>query len=153
MHPTHLRTAERKPFTIAAVFFVFRKFIISCRLQSLIRNPSIWFVVCQFDIEELGVGGALRRLREFLVGGVGHISSKLNQNRLHSIIPTPVCEARQLGRIDYAVSWVDAGKVDFIDELDGGWLIGVLISAMHLEGVDSVLMNAVGRTKNCAIPV
>jgi len=74
--------------------------------------------------------------------GESYIPSKLNQNRLHSIIATPVCEARKLGRIDYAVSWVDAGKVDFIDELDGGWLIGVLISAMHLEGVDSVLMNA-----------
>jgi hypothetical protein len=72
---------------------------------------------------------------------------------------------------NHAISWVNARQVDFADELDGGWLIGILVAAVHLEGVDSILVDAlkkhlsasalskrsvrayVGRTKYCAIPV
>jgi len=82
--------------------------------------------------EGLGVGRALRRLRKFLVGRVGHVSSKLNQDRLHCVIPAPVGKARKLGWIDHAIPWVDTREVDFVNELDSGWLVGVLITAVHL---------------------
>ena len=52
---------------------------------------------------------------------------------------------------------VNARQVDFADELDGGWLIGILVAAVHLEGVDSVLVDALKkhlsvllRPKECA---
>ena len=98
--------------------------------------------------------------------------SKLNQNRLHSVIPTPVGKTRKLGWVHYAISWVNARKVDFVDELDGWWLVRILIAAVHLQGVDSILMDTlpyillvtadmwqrgswtyVGRTEDCAVPV
>jgi hypothetical protein len=48
---------------------------------------------------------------------------------------------------NHAISWVNARQVDFADELDGGWLIGILVAAVHLEGVDSILVDALcGRT-------
>jgi hypothetical protein len=43
---------------------------------------------------------------------------------------------------DHAISWVNARQVDFANELDSGWLIGILVAAVHLEGVDSVLVDA-----------
>ena len=81
-------------------------------------------------------------ISEVVYLGESTIPSKLNQNRLHSIIPAPVGKARKLGRIDHAISWVDTRQVDLVDELDGRWLVGVLITAVHLQGIDSVLVNA-----------
>lgn len=43
---------------------------------------------------------------------------------------------------DYPVSWANTWKVDLIDELDGGWLIGVLVATVHFQRVDTVLMDA-----------
>lgn len=42
----------------------------------------------------------------------------------------------------HAVSCVYAGEVDLVDELDSGWLVGVLVAAVHFEGVDSVFVDA-----------
>jgi len=91
----------------------------------------------------LFVDGAFWRLRKLLIGGVGHISSKLDQDCLHCVVSGPVGKAGQLGRIDRSISRVDAGEVDFSNELDKGWLVRVLITAVHLEAVDSVLVDAV----------
>ena len=66
---------------------------------------------------------------------------KLDQNRLHCVVPAPVGKARKLGWVHHAISGVDTREVDLVDELDSGWLVGVLITAVHLEGVDSVLVN------------
>jgi len=46
------------------------------------------------------------------------------------------------GDADLAISWVDTGQIDFADELDGRWLVGILVAAVHLQGVDSVLVDA-----------
>lgn len=70
------------------------------------------------------------------------IPSKLNQNRLHRIITAPVGKARKLRWVDHAISWVDTREVDFVNELDGRRLVGILITAVHFQGVDSVLVNA-----------
>lgn len=40
-----------------------------------------------------------------------------------------------------AISRANARKVDFADELDSGWLIRILIAAVHLQGVDSILVD------------
>ena len=40
-----------------------------------------------------------------------------------------------------AILGVDTGDVDLTDELDGRWLVGVLVTAVHLEGVDSVFVD------------
>lgn len=40
------------------------------------------------------------------------------------------------------VSGRHTGKVDFGNELDGGWLFGILVAAVHLQGVNTVLMDA-----------
>jgi hypothetical protein len=60
------------------------------------------------------------------------VPSKLNKDCLHSVIPTPVCKARKLGWINDAISRVNTRKVNFVDELDSRWLVGVLITAVHL---------------------
>lgn len=36
-----------------------------------------------------------------------------------------------------------------VDELDIGWLVGILVTTVHLEGVDSVLVNAL--RKDCEL--
>lgn len=74
---------------------------------------------------------------------------------------------------DLPISRVDTREIDFVDELYSRWLVGILIATMHLQGVDSVLVNAlresygqsklkvlkfckvayVRRAKDCAIPV
>lgn len=46
------------------------------------------------------------------------------------------------GDADLAISWVDTGQIDFADELDGRWLVWILVAAVHLQGVDSVLVDA-----------
>jgi hypothetical protein len=60
-----------------------------------------------------------------------------------SIIRTaPLLRRNIFGYTNHAISWVDARQVDLADKLDGGWLVGVLVAAVHLEGVDSVLVHA-----------
>jgi hypothetical protein len=48
--------------------------------------------------------GALGRLRQFLVGGRSHVSSDLDEYRLHGEVAFPVCYARELGEVDL---WLD----------------------------------------------
>ena len=67
--------------------------------------------------------------------------SQLDQNRLHGILPLPLCETRKLARVDKAVTGVYAGEVDLADELDGRGLVGVLGAAVHLDAVDAVLVD------------
>jgi len=101
----------------------------------------------------LRVGRSFWWLRELLVRRVGHESSEFNQYSLHSHISSPVRKAGQFGRVDNTISWANARKVDFADELDSGWLVRILIAAVHLQGVNSILMDTMWRTKNSAIPV
>ena len=44
--------------------------------------------------------GALRRLRQLLVGGSGHVSSDLDEHGLHGEVAFPVCYAGELGEVD-----------------------------------------------------
>lgn len=44
-----------------------------------------------------------------------------------------------------SISRIDAWKVDFIYKLYCRRLIGILISAMHLEGIDTVLVDTLSR--------
>lgn len=86
--------------------------------------------------------------------------SEVDQNSLHGIFPLPLSQTWQLGRIDLesyksarpriyvqyeanlSIPWVDAGQVDFADKLDRRWLVRVVIAAVHLQGIDSVLVHA-----------
>jgi len=102
---------------------------------------------------DLGVGGALCRLGKLLMILTSHVSSELNQDSLHCHFSLPVPKARQLGWVNHAISWVDTRKVDLGDELDSGWFVGVLITAVHLERIDPILVDAVWGTKNCTVPV
>lgn len=54
----------------------------------------------------------------------------------------PLVEAWQMAGVDLAVGGVDARHVDSADELDRGRDVGVLRAAVHLEGVDAVLVDA-----------
>jgi len=91
----------------------------------------------------LFVDRAFWGLGKFLVGGVGHVSSELNQNRLHCVVSGPIGKAGKLGGVDSAISWVDTRQVDFCNELDDGWLVRILITAVHLETVDSIFVDTV----------
>lgn len=42
---------------------------------------------------------------------------------------------------DLSILWVDTWKIDFVDELNSWWLVRVVIAAVHLERVDSVLVD------------
>jgi hypothetical protein len=43
---------------------------------------------------------------------------------------------------DLSIPWINTREVDFTDELYFWWLIGIFITAVHLQGVNSILMNA-----------
>lgn len=78
-----------------------------------------------------------------LVAAPGVISPpELNEHGLHGEVPLPLRQAGQLARVDLAVSRVDAGQVDLVDELDLRRLVRVLVAAVHLERVDAVLVDA-----------
>lgn len=86
--------------------------------------------------------------------------SEVDQDRLHGIFPLPLSQTWQLGRIDlesyksarsriYAqyeadlsIPWIDARQVDFADKLDRRWLVRVVITAVHLQRINSVLVHA-----------
>lgn len=72
---------------------------------------------------------------------MSHVSPQLNKHRLHCHIAVPALEAGQLGWVDEAVAGVNTWEVDFGDELDGGWLVGVLVATVHFEGVDAVFVD------------
>lgn len=42
----------------------------------------------------------------------------------------------------HAILWVDTRQVDLVLELDGRWLVWVFVTAVHGQGVDSVLVDA-----------
>jgi hypothetical protein len=42
----------------------------------------------------------------------------------------------------HAILRVDTRQVDLVLELDGWWLIRIFVTAVHREGVDAVLVNA-----------
>jgi hypothetical protein len=42
---------------------------------------------------------------------------------------------------DLSIPWINTREVDLADELYFWWLIGILITAVHLQGVNSILMN------------
>ncbi len=42
---------------------------------------------------------------------------------------------------DLSIPWINTREVDFANELYFWWFIGILITAVHLQGVDSVLMD------------
>jgi len=44
----------------------------------------------------------------------------------------------------HTILWVDTRQVDLVLELDGWRLIRVFVTAMHREGVNSVLVDALG---------
>jgi len=102
---------------------------------------------------DLGVDGSLGGLGELLIRGVGHETAELDKDRFHGVVTAPVCETGELGWIDDTVPWADAREVDFGYELDGGWLVGVLVAAVHLQRVDAVLMNTVRRAEDGTVPV
>jgi len=72
---------------------------------------------------------------------------------------------------DLSISWIHTRKVNLANELYFWWLVGILVTAVHLQGVDSILMDTLKpdvstvlkwrnervsymrRAKYCAIPV
>jgi hypothetical protein len=102
--------------------------------------------------------------------------SQLNQDRLHCVVPGPVGQAGKFGGVDLilcqlfssnsrhgqykaacsawnvygvadgSVPWIDTWQVDFGYELDERWLVRILITAVHLEAVDSVFMDTLEKT-------
>lgn len=110
------------------------------------------------------VYGAFGRLGDLLVGRSSHVSgtlsvmplgdcqglcadapSELDQDGLHSIVSLPAGKAGQLLGVDDAITRVHARQIDLANELYRGRLIGVVGTAMHLEGVDSVLVDALSK--------
>jgi hypothetical protein len=43
---------------------------------------------------------------------------------------------------DLSIPGINTREVDFADELYFWWFIGIFVAAMHLQGVDSILMHA-----------
>ncbi len=72
------------------------------------------------------------------------LPSQFNQHSLHRKVPLPLLQAWQNVWVDPSAC-VDTWEVDLGDEGHGWWLVWVVIAAMHLEGVDSIL---VGRLRN-----
>lgn len=55
--------------------------------------------------------------------------------------------SHSLACTDRSVSWVDTRQVDFGYELYQRWLVGILITAVHLEAVDSVFVDTLRKMR------
>ena len=73
------------------------------------------------------------------------VPPQLNQDRLHCVLALPGRQAGQLLGVDDAVVRVDARDVDHADKFDRGWLVRVFGTAVHLDRVDAVLVDALYR--------
>lgn len=69
------------------------------------------------------------------------------------MVPLPVGEAGQLLGVDDAVTGINAGEVDLANELNGRGFVGIVRPAVHPYRVDAILVYAVRRSEDCAIPV
>jgi hypothetical protein len=61
---------------------------------------------------------------------------------LHISVAYPIPGLFERECTDHAISCTNTREVDLIDELDGRWLVRILVTAVHLERVDSVLVDA-----------
>lgn len=57
------------------------------------------------------------------------------------MVPVPVCEYGELAGVDFAIYLVDEGKIDARDELNGGWVVGVVLATGDLQAVYAVLVH------------
>lgn len=71
--------------------------------------------------------------------------SQLDEDCLHGVVALPLGQTGELLGVDNAVPRVDTGQVDLADELDLGWLIGVVLAAVHLEAVNAVFVDGLQR--------
>lgn len=61
---------------------------------------------------------------------------------VHQISPRVLITTYDYSSTDLSVLSIDAWEVYLIDKLDGRWLVWIVIAAVHLKGVDSVLVDA-----------
>jgi hypothetical protein len=80
---------------------------------------------------------------EFDVG----IPSQLDEDSLHRVLTLPLGETGQLAGVDDAVVGVNTGQVDLADELDRRRLVRVLGTAVHLNTVDTVLVDGLNQDR------
>lgn len=81
----------------------------------------------------------------FLLEYDAGIPSQLDEHSLHGVLALPLGEAGQLVGVDDAVGGVDTGQVDLADELDRRRLVRVLGTAVHLDTVDTVLVDGLNQ--------
>lgn len=107
---------------------------------------------CSVTLMQWLISTAFSRLGQLSVGGLAHVLSQLQQNRLHGVASFPMVEARQVARDHHATLLVDTGNVDFRNELDGGGLVRVVGATFECQRVDAVLVGRVRRSEDGAIP-
>ena len=81
-----------------------------------------------------------------------YLPPQFDQYSLHGVIALPLGEARQHRRVDNSVACIDGGQVHLADELDSRGLVRVVRAAVHLDTVDTVLVNGLRegeRRKSC----
>lgn len=98
------------------------------------------------------ISTAFGGLGQLSVGGLAHVLSQLQQHRLHRVASFPVSETWQVGGNHHAALLVNAGNVDFRNELDGGGLVGVIGATFECQRVDAVLVGRVGRSEDGSVP-
>lgn len=96
---------------------------------------------------------AFCRLWKLLVCRSSHVAAYLNQDGFHGEVPLPNTQGRELAKVNLASPLIDAWEIDFADESDFGWAVGVVGAAMYLERVDAILMNTVRWSQYRAVPI
>lgn len=92
--------------------------------------------------EQASESRAFCGLGQFLVLGQRHVSSQLDEDRLHGEITLPLHQTWQLGGIYLACTTVNTREVDFGDKGHVWRDVGIVVAAVDLEAVDSVLVCA-----------
>lgn len=66
------------------------------------------------------------------VEGGDNAPTDLDEDGLDAVVPVPVGEDGQLGRVYFAIGLRDEGQIDARDELDRGRQVGVYLAAVYL---------------------
>jgi len=72
-------------------------------------------------------------IEEGMIWGDCYEPTDLDEDGLDAVVPGPVGEDGELGRVDFTVGLRNEGQVDARDELDRGRPVGVVLVAAYLE--------------------
>jgi hypothetical protein len=84
-------------------------------------------------------------IREIEIKKNGYIPPDANEDGLDATVPPPLREHIEPHRINLAIELRYKRKVYTREEVNGGWLFGIIVTTMDLQTVDTVLVDSLWR--------